>query len=88
MLEVNGKAYVVNPASLLNHDNFTDDEAIVFTTPPVPRYAKPCPAPSDSVPMEALEDECVLIEALLDDNMPTTAFVDEEKSDDPYVVDE
>ncbi len=33
---------VRNPLSLLNHDSLTDDEAIVFSCPPVPRYAKPC----------------------------------------------
>jgi hypothetical protein len=33
---------VRNPASLLNHDSLTDDEAIVFNCPPVPRYANPC----------------------------------------------
>ncbi len=32
----------VNPASLLNHDSCTDDEAIVFTLPFVPVYANPC----------------------------------------------
>ena len=26
---VNGKAYVLNPASLLNHDNLIDEEAIL-----------------------------------------------------------
>lgn len=30
-----------NPASLLNHDNFTDDEAMVETSPLVPVKAKP-----------------------------------------------
>ena len=39
---MNGNANVENPASLLNHESCTDDEAIVFTLPPVPRYAKPC----------------------------------------------
>lgn len=33
---------VRNPASLLNQDSLTDDEATVFSCPPVPRYAKPC----------------------------------------------
>ena len=33
---------VRNPLSLLNQDSLTDDEAIVFSCPPVPRYAKPC----------------------------------------------
>ena len=33
---------VRNPASLLNHDRFTDDEAIVCTSPFVPRYVNPC----------------------------------------------
>jgi hypothetical protein len=39
---VNGKAYDVNPASLVNQESFTVDDAIVFTVPFVPRYAKPC----------------------------------------------
>ncbi len=33
---------VRNPASLLNQDSLTDDEASVSSCPPVPRYAKPC----------------------------------------------
>ena len=33
---------VRNPASLLNHDSFTDDEAIVDTSPLLPVNAKPC----------------------------------------------
>jgi hypothetical protein len=33
---------VRKPASLLNHERFTDEDAIVFTKPPVPRYANPC----------------------------------------------
>ena len=37
---VNGNT--VNPASLLNHDSCTDDEAIVFTLPFVPVYVNPC----------------------------------------------
>ena len=32
---------VRNPASLLNHDSFTDDDAIVCTNPFDPVYAKP-----------------------------------------------
>jgi hypothetical protein len=39
---VNGKAYDVNPASLVNQESFTVDDAIVWIRPPVPRYAKPC----------------------------------------------
>ena len=34
---------VRNPASLLNHESFTDVEAIVCTNPLLPRYANPCP---------------------------------------------
>jgi hypothetical protein len=33
---------VIKPESLLNHDNFTDDEAMVETSPFVPVKAKPC----------------------------------------------
>jgi hypothetical protein len=33
---------VKNPASLLNHDRFTDEEAIVCTNPFVPVYVNPC----------------------------------------------
>ncbi len=33
---------VRNPASLLNHDRLIDDEAIVCTSPFVPRYVNPC----------------------------------------------
>ena len=40
---------VRNPESLLNHDSLTDDEAIVFSCPPVPRYAKPCAGDVNSV---------------------------------------
>lgn len=40
---------VRNPASLLNHDSLTDDEATVFSCPPVPRYAKPCDGDVNSV---------------------------------------
>ena len=36
---------VRKPASLLNHDNFTDDEAMVLRTLPEPRYVKPCDSP-------------------------------------------
>lgn len=41
MLTVNGKAYVVNPASLLNQESLTEEEAIVETRPLVPVKAKP-----------------------------------------------
>ena len=40
---VNGS--VINPASLLNHDRFTDDEAIALTAPFDPVNRKPCPVP-------------------------------------------
>ncbi len=33
---------VMNPASLLNHERLTDDEAIELTLPDEPMYAKPC----------------------------------------------
>jgi hypothetical protein len=33
---------VRNPASLLNHDSLTDEEAMVETIPFVPVNAKPC----------------------------------------------
>jgi hypothetical protein len=33
---------VRKPASLLNQERFTEEDAIVFTVPPVPMYAKPC----------------------------------------------
>jgi hypothetical protein len=33
---------VRKPASLLNQESLTDEDAIVCTRPPVPRYAKPC----------------------------------------------
>lgn len=36
-------AEVRKPASLLNHDNLTDDEAIDDTSPLVPVKTKPCP---------------------------------------------
>ena len=36
---------VRNPASLLNHDRFTDDEAIALTAPFDPVNRKPCPVP-------------------------------------------
>ncbi len=36
---------VRKPASLLNHDSFTDDEAIVETIPLLPVNAKPCDSP-------------------------------------------
>jgi hypothetical protein len=39
---VNGKANVENPASLLNQDSFTDDEAIVCVRPFDPVKRKPC----------------------------------------------
>ena len=39
---VNGKPDVENPASLLNHESCTDDEAIVLTCPFVPVYVNPC----------------------------------------------
>jgi hypothetical protein len=33
---------VIKPASLLNHDSCTEDDAIVDTFPVEPVYAKPC----------------------------------------------
>jgi hypothetical protein len=39
---VYGKPDVVNPASLLNQESLTDDEAIVETNPFVPVNANPC----------------------------------------------
>ena len=36
---------VRNPASLLNHDRFTDDEAIALTAQFDPVNRKPCPVP-------------------------------------------
>ena len=36
------RAEVRNPASLLNQDSLIDDDAIVFTCPADPVYAKPC----------------------------------------------
>ena len=38
----NAPADVTNPASLLNHESLTEDEAIVFTCPAEPVYANPC----------------------------------------------
>ena len=40
MFDVNGN--VDNPRSLLNHDNWIDDEAIEFTLPVDPMYENPC----------------------------------------------
>jgi len=52
---VYGNAKLVNPLSLLNQDSCIDDEAILFTLPPVPRYAKPCNRDGRfSVPMLAI----------------------------------
>ena len=49
---------VRNPASLLNHDSFTDDEAIVDTSPLLPVNAKPCVSDGIySVPMLAVVAE-------------------------------
>jgi hypothetical protein len=39
---VNGKPDVLKPASLLNQESWTEDEAIVDTCPAEPVYAKPC----------------------------------------------
>ena len=36
---------VRNPASLLNHDNRIDDEAVALTAPFDPVNRKPCPVP-------------------------------------------
>ncbi len=39
---MNGKPDVENPASLLNQDSCTDDDAIELTLPLDPMYEKPC----------------------------------------------
>ncbi len=41
MLTVNGQAYEVNPASLLNHERLIEDEAIDESLPAEPMKAKP-----------------------------------------------
>ena len=47
---------VRNPASLLNHDNFTEDEAIVETSPLLPVNAKPCVSPGRNREDENVDD--------------------------------
>ncbi len=60
---------VRNPASLLNHDRFTDDEAIVCTSPLLPVNAKPCVSdgryrdPKYPDVEEAYVDESSVVEA-------------------------
>ena len=38
---VKGQAYEVKPESLLNQERFIDEEAMVSSLPPVPKYANP-----------------------------------------------
>jgi hypothetical protein len=48
---------VRNPASLLNQERLIEDDAIEFTRPPVPRYAKPWLRPILRFVVEALTND-------------------------------
>ena len=62
--EVNGKAEVEKPASLLNHERLIDDEAILLACPFDPTNEKPCARFGvNSDPKYPLVDDDVLNEA-------------------------
>ena len=53
---MNGKAYEVNPASLLNQERLIEDDAMELTLPADPMYANPCERSESLVPFSVVEE--------------------------------
>jgi hypothetical protein len=77
---------VRNPASLLNHDNLTDDEAIVCTSPFVPVYVNPCVRDGRYREDENVDDAAaaLILQRYLDKVGPKT-FVEEIEDDEETI---